>query len=109
MTTVDPRGILLPCKSREWDIKNADSIIPAPGMKYDDAMATLWSGTPVRVSEFGLRVLATSVFLEIWQSQHGHDSWLTETWRERHYVVLDSFHDQISRALDVPPYLPHSN
>jgi hypothetical protein len=101
VTTVDPRGILLPCKSREWDVKSTDSTIPSPGMKYDDAMATLWSGTSVHVSEFGLRVLANSVFLEIWQSEHGHDSWLTENWRERHYIVLDAFHEQISRALDV--------
>jgi len=102
VTTVDPRGLSLPCRSHEWNAKTPNSTVPHPSMKYDDAMATLWSGTSVPVSELGMRILATSVFLEIWQSQNGNDSWVSENRKEKYYVVLEAFHDQIT-ALNVLP------
>jgi len=93
VTTVDARGLSLPCTTAEWTTKiNAMNWMPPSSVIYDDAMMALWSGKPISCSEFGLRILASSVFLEIWQAQHGHGSWLPEDWRERHYIVLERLH-----------------
>ena len=103
VTTVDARGLSLPCATQEWT-SNVDAMAwtPPATCLYDDAMMSLWSGKPVRCSAFGVRILATSVFLEIWQAQHGHGSWLPENWRERHYIVLECLQKHINTAYPVP-------
>jgi hypothetical protein len=90
VTTVDARGISLPCSTADWTPPfNEIAWTPPKPHVYEDAMVALWSGKPLPCSAFGVRILATSVFLEIWQAQHGHDSWLPDNWKERHYIVVD--------------------
>jgi hypothetical protein len=101
VTTVDPRGLSLPCSSDEWNSKTHGASMPSSGLLYDSAVMALWSGSPLHCSAFGIRILATSVFLEIWQTQHGHGSLLPGDWRERHYIVLGCLENYINFALHV--------
>jgi len=88
VTTVDARGLSLPCSTTEWNGPfNEIAWMPPKLFLYEDAMVALWSGKPLLCNSFGVRILATSVLLEIWQAQHGHGSWLPENWKERHYTV----------------------
>ena len=102
VTTVDARGLSLPCSTDDWSAKiNALTWVPPETCLYDDAMVALWSGKSLQCSAFGVRILATSVFLEIWQAQHGHGSWLPENWKERHYIVLDFLQKHINTSWNV--------
>lgn len=96
VTTADARGLLLPCSTDEWtfEVDRRDWTPPSSTL-YDDAMMALWSGTPSECSAFGIRILANSVFLEIWQAKHGHGPWLPEDWKERHYIVLQTLQSHI--------------
>ena len=101
VTTVDARGLSLPCTSNEWNSRTHPTSISSSEILYDSAMMALWSGNRLPSSAFGIRILATSVFLEIWQAQHGHGSWLPGDWKERHYVVLGCLQNHINFALNV--------
>jgi hypothetical protein len=104
VTTVDARGLVLPCFTEEWTSKaNANTWAPPSSPLYDDAMMALWSGKPLTCSPFGIRILANSIFLEIWQAQHGHGSWLPGDWKERHYIVLECLQSHVKTALNVSP------
>jgi len=106
VTTVDARGLILPCSSEDWKRQSdTSSWTPPTSTLYDEAMMALWSGQPINCSPFGIRILATSVFLEIWQAQHGHGSWLPEDWKERHYIVLQCLQNHIGTVLSVCPLL----
>ena len=103
VTTADARGLLLPCSTDEWTFEvDSGDWTPPSSTLYDDAMMALWSGTPSDCSAFGVRILANSVFLEIWQAKHGHGLWLPEDWKERHYIVLQTLQSHI-RQEDVCP------
>lgn len=105
VTTVDARGLALPCATSDWMAKvDAMNWIAPKSVLYDEVMIALWSKKPVHCSEFGVRILSASVFLEIWQAQHGHGSWLPEDWRERHYIVLECLHDFIESSWIVVPF-----
>ena len=111
VTTVDARGLSLPCSTDDWNAKiNALTWVPPETCLYDDAMMALWSGKSLQCSAFGVRILATSVFLEIWQAQHGHGSWLPENWKERHYIVLEFLQKHINTCWNVRSSLyPEAN
>jgi len=98
VTTADARGLLLPCSTDDWSLESdPQNWTPPSSTLYDDAMMALWSGTPSDCSAFGVRILATSIFLEIWQAKHGHGPWLPENWKERHYIVLETFQAHIGQ------------
>ena len=97
VTTVDARGLSLPCSADGWNAEiNALAWVPPETCLYDDSMMALWSGKELQCSAFGVRVLATSVFLEIWQAQHDHGPWLPENWKEKHYIVLEFLQKHIN-------------
>ena len=101
VTAVDALGLPLPCSSDEWNSKTHTTLISSSEILYDSAMIALWSGNPLHCSAFGIRILATSVFLEIWQAQHGYDSWFPGDWRDRYYIVLEYLQNHINFALQV--------
>jgi hypothetical protein len=104
VTTVDPSGLFLPCSTDDWTVEGDETAwIPPTVTLYDDAMKGLWSGQPLLCSTFGVRILATSIFLEIWQAQRGHGAWLGLDWKERHYVVLETLQNHINTAWNVLP------
>src|SRR5579862_5179609 len=54
VTTVDARGLLLPCNTAEWGAQvNAMTWVPPHSVLYDEAMMALWSKKPIPCSEFG--------------------------------------------------------
>jgi hypothetical protein len=101
VTAVDARGLFLPCSSKEWNSKTHTTSVPSSQLLYDSEMMALWSGNPLHCNAFGIRILTTSIFLEIWQAQHGYGSWLPGNWRERNYIVLVYLQNHISFALHV--------
>ena len=101
VTTVDARGLSLPCSSDKWNSKTPTTSMSFSEILYDSAMMALLSGNPLHCSAFGIRILATSIFLEIWQAQHGYGSRLPRDWRERHYIVLGYLQNHINFALHV--------
>ena len=104
VTTADPRGLALPCFHDEWTLKkDATNWLEPRSVFYTDAMIALWSGKPYHCSPFGERILATSVFLEIWQAQRGHGPWLPEDWKEKHYTVLERLRNHIENETKVTP------
>src|SRR5262245_46411327 len=104
VTAVDARGMLLPCSTDDWaatGTTNATTWAPPTTLFYEDATIALRSRKPVRCNAFGLRILATSAFLEIWQAQHGYSPWLPENWQERHYTILTTLSEAIDTLRNV--------
>lgn len=101
VTTADARGLPLPCSTEDWVAEvDPKHWTPSSTPLYDDAMLALWSGTPCDCSALGYRILADSVYLEIWQAQHGHGPWLPENWRDRHYDVLEAIKSHLKQEIE---------
>src|SRR5277367_6667058 len=90
-TTADARGLLLTCSTDEWTFEvDPRGWTPPSSTLNDNAMMALWSGTPSDCGAFGMRIHTNSFFLEIWLAKHSHGLWLSEDWKERDYIVLQT-------------------